>query len=211
MGEILLTSLVNFFLSYSWFEIIYVKFPCSAEIISQFIIYLIITIIFTSETSLPLWIFKHRFSCSIVSFWITTLKNLSNYSLRKFFKLKIIEHKSMDGFLVQMKCFQLIGFQRFASSKHQKLLKLLQIMFFIVEPYAMVSGIFYAVKNRRNVLLFAEFAGPQFTAIIALSKFITFYTSEQRFYDMMDHSKDLSSKSNSSSFLVKMFIYIYFQ
>lgn len=105
----------------------------------------------------------------------------------------------MEGslFSIQLRCFEIVGFHRDASSvKFPKLLRVFQVMRIVCIFLCLPAEFAFLAQNLTDVVAAAESVGASFTEIITLGKFITFYLTQEKFYELIDQVQKLSSDLN---------------
>lgn len=89
-------------------------------------------------------------------------------------------------FLIQVKCFKMIGIQRDQFVERKKLDKLLSALRLFFMIFCIFSQSLFVVRNCQNISASAEACGPLLTTVLAVAKLLTFTSSKQKFFTMMD-------------------------
>lgn len=96
---------------------------------------------------------------------------------------------------MQMICLKLFGCQQKSRSlRIKKFLNLFVIINVVTICYCLIAELLFVVKNFHNILDTADAVGTFLTEVITLSKFLTFLSQKQKFYELIDKVKELSAR-----------------
>lgn len=91
-------------------------------------------------------------------------------------------------------CFRMIGFNREAAIKNPAVLRLIHKLIAFVIFLVIIVEAFFIATHLDDLLASAECFGPLSIEIITLSKFVTFFIYENKFYQLMDKVGTLSNQ-----------------
>lgn len=98
---------------------------------------------------------------------------------------------------MQVICLKLFGFQQKSRSlRFKKLLNYFVTINVVTIVYCLMSELLFVVTNFHNILDTADAVGTFLTEVITLSKFLTFLSQKQKFYELINKVKELSARGN---------------
>lgn len=122
----------------------------------------------------------------------------------------IMENTANNLMEMQVICLKLFGFQQKPRSlRIKKFLNYFVIINVVTIFYCLIAELLFVVTNFHNILDTADAVGTFLTEVITISKFLTFMSQKQKFYELIDKVKELSARGKCYQDQLYLFIYNY--